>query len=69
MGKLKIEPTILNSLGISDPLQIASVQRKELLQYAHIKCGPQFVVAMGSDFVVMHHLDYILFPDFETSRN
>lgn len=69
MGKLKIEPTILDSLGILDPLQIASVQRKELLQYAHFKCGPQFVGAMRSDFVVMHHLDNILFPDSDTSRN
>ena len=64
--KMKIRPTFLDSLNILEVTSVKSMNRSDLLQYPHFKCGPQFLGSQRSDFLVMRELNDVLFPN---SRN
>jgi len=62
MKKMKIGPTFLKSIDISSGDQIELIGKKILMNYPHIKCGPQMSESERTDYLVMHQLDKALFP-------
>ena len=65
--KLNIGPTFLESLEVLRATDVNLINSKELLQYPHFKCGPQFSGTQRTDYLVMTKLNDLLFPNSKNS--
>lgn len=62
MQKINVRPTYMDSLNIQSETELRSINRTDLINISHFKCGPQMIGSQRTDYLIMRQLDEAIFP-------